>query len=394
MKDLIRKILREEFLTEMPTKKTQDEFIKRSKEIHDNKYDYSKVIYINNRTPVTIICPLHGEFQQKPKSHLLGRGCQICGGTTQSNSESFITKAKQIHRDKYTYDKVNYKNAITPVTITCPIHGDFLQKPHYHLLGRGCNQCGLDVSAKKRAKTTEDFIERAKAIHGNKYSYEKVNYINSKTPVEIICPKHGSFFQDPANHLQGNNCTICGYEDSIKTRTKSTEEFITQANLVNNNKYTYEKTNYKTAHTPVIITCSKHGDFTQKPNEHLRGVGCPLCSESKGEKLISTILKNNNIEYVKQKTFTDCVGLTKRCIKLPFDFYLPKYNTLIEYDGQQHFKPVSAWGGEEGFLKIKQRDKIKNDYSISKNIKLIRVPYTMKKQDIESYIKKELGIIS
>ena len=166
------------------------------------------------------------------------------------------------------------------------------------------------------------------------------------------------------------------------------------SNIVHNNKYDYSKVNYKTAHDYVTIICPKHGEFLQKPYSHLNKRGCPSCNESQGEKLITTLLRKHNLPHVRQKRFSDCVNIhgVKRCLQLPFDFYLPNSNSCIEYDGEQHFFPVLSFGGEKAFAETKLRDELKNKYCQEKGINLIRIPYTMKKEDIEPFILKELGI--
>ena len=185
-------------------KLTKEDFIEKAREVHGDKYDYSKVNYVSSKTLVSIICPIHGEFEQTPNNHLRGSGCPHCSGTKKLTKEDFIKKAREIHGDKYDYSKVNYVNNRTKVTIICPIHGEFPQRPSSHLNGKGCPHCG------DRKKTTEDFIKDARKVHGDKYDYSKVNYVNNYTPITIICPTHGEFKQTPNDHLNGKSgCPHC-----------------------------------------------------------------------------------------------------------------------------------------------------------------------------------------
>ena len=191
-------------------KLTKKEFIERAKKIHGNKYDYSKVKYIDYETPVRIICPIHGEFQQSPNSHLHSYGCPKCGRKSinadrKLTTEEFIKKAKEVHGDKYDYSKVEYKNNKTPVTIICPIHGEFRQRPANHLNGNGCKKCAVEESRLSK----EIFITCSRLIHGYKYDYSKVRYVDSATKICIICPKHGKFWQLPTDHLGGHGCPCC-----------------------------------------------------------------------------------------------------------------------------------------------------------------------------------------
>lgn len=187
--------------------KSREEFIFEAKNVHGNKYDYSMVKYINNHTKVCIICPIHGEFWQKPNDHLNGHGCPSCSNVAKYTTESFVRKAKEIHGNKYDYSKAVYVNAHTKVCIICPIHGEFWQMPYCHLQGDGCRKC--QYSNLKNKFTSRKFIEKAKNIHGDRYDYSKVEYINSKTKVCIICKEHGEFWQTPNHHLRGVGCPSC-----------------------------------------------------------------------------------------------------------------------------------------------------------------------------------------
>ena len=181
-------------------------YIELAKQIHKNKYDYSKTNFKNVTERTTIICPKHGEFKQAFNMHLLGQGCQKCYGNHKLDKEEFIKKAREVHGDKYDYSKVELTgNNKSYVIITCKEHGDFKQKINCHLTGDGCPKC-----SKKHRYTTEEFVEEAKKIHGDKYDYSKVNYINNHTKVCIICPKHGEFWIKPNNHLSSKQgCPIC-----------------------------------------------------------------------------------------------------------------------------------------------------------------------------------------
>ena len=194
----------------MSKKKTTVEFINEARKVHGEKYDYSKVEYRNNREKVIIICPEHGEFLQSPEKHLSGQGCPACGGTKKNTTDIFIEKARKVHGEKYDYSKVEYTTNKKKVCIICPEHGEFWQDPHNHLKGKGCPVCG-DGIHKPAKYTTNTFIAAAKAVHGDKYDYSKVEYITEKHKVRIICPEHGEFWQTPDKHLQGNGCPKCTY---------------------------------------------------------------------------------------------------------------------------------------------------------------------------------------
>lgn len=298
-------------------RKTATEFVLNASEIHNDKYDYSNVVYTNRNTKVIITCPIHGDFEQTPNGHLKGYGCYACGrNKTKTTEHDFITKAKVVHNNFYDYSNLNYSGALKPVIIKCPIHGDFTQIANNHLNGSGCKKCSLDKVSSDFSDDTDTFIEKAKSVHGNKYDYSKVNYVDNITKVKIICNKHGEFEQLPSNHKSGNRC--------------------------------------------------------------------PLCTISKGEEKILEWLLENNIEFTPQHRFLDCRD--KR--PLPFDFYLPKYNICIEYNGRQHFEVIQQWGGDLGLVDRQKKDKIKIDYCRDKKINIISI-----KHDEDDILKKIKAIL-
>jgi len=323
---------------------SKDEFVRRSKEVHGDKYSYDNVVMNGLNKTVNITCALHGDFPQIPNNHLQGKeGCKKCNKKNRtSNTDDFIKKAQEIHflydKDgnkipKYTYDNVVYIQSETIVNITCSIHGDFPQTPNNHLQGNGCGKCARE----ERKSNTEEFINDAQSmkVHQNddgtpKYTYDNVVYIGSFIKVNITCP----------------------------------------------------------IHSPI------QGDFPQTPNNHLQGMGCPWCNKSKGEKRISQILFEKNIKSIPLKKYDDCISyrsrneLSKRCYKLEFDFYLPENNTLVEYDGEYHFiqrKNVSL----EQYRYNVLNDREKNEYTKAKNIKFIRIGY-LDKENIEEELMKGL----
>ena len=267
------------------SKKTTEEFIKDARKKHGNKYDYSKVVYVNNRTKVCIICPEHGEFWQVPFSHLQGQGCPKCrneatGERFRSSKEDFIKKAREKHGDKYDYSKVDYVGVLKKVCIICPKHGEFWQEANNHLRGQGCPKCNGDKIRERQILSKEGFIKKARLVHGNKYDYSKVNYANNATKLCIICPKHGEFWQTPNGHLSGQGCPKCGLENSREKQASTKEEFIKKAREKHGDKYDYSKVEYINANTKVCIICPQHGEFWQRPNSHLSGHGCHKCKRN------------------------------------------------------------------------------------------------------------------
>lgn len=259
----------------MARKITQEDFVRRAREVHGNKYDYSKAVYTRTHDHVTIICPIHGEFRQSPANHIRiknTRGCPTCGGSKPLTTEIFKVEANAQHLSKYNYDKVDYKNHKTKVIITCPIHGDFKQIAGQHLKGHGCPKCGGCGRY-----TTESFIEEAREVHGDKYNYSEAEYITAHKHLIIICPKHGEFKMSPTAHLTGSGCKLCGYESASEKQTSNTEEFIAKAKAIHGDKFDYSLVDYKRNSMKVKIICPTHGIFEQTVSDHLSGYGCNQC---------------------------------------------------------------------------------------------------------------------
>ena len=293
-------------------KKTTEDFIKRAREVHGDKYDYSKVVYDGASNEVTIICPKHGEFKQKASNHLSGQNCPFCSGKHAiKTKEEFISDAKKIHGDKYDYSKVDYRGVLEPVTIICPEHGEFKQKPREHLSGCGCKICGAKKLWDERGRvSTEDFVHKAKEVHGDRYDYSKVVYINKRSDVEIICHK----------------------------KFKNGEE---------------------------------HGPFWQKAGSHLRGCGCPNCRNSRLETSLLKFLNENNIQFEKEKTFE---WLIKKQ-HLFLDFFITDKNIAIECQGIEHFIPIKTkiknYDSEGKFKEVRENDQLKKRLCEEHGIKVL-----------------------
>lgn len=367
----------------------KEEFLLIANKKHGEKYDYSLVELTTTKQSVTIVCPGHGKFIQNVANHIYtGKGCRKCYIANKRTSlESFIKKANIAHNFKYDYSLIKqmpYHHSIK-INIICPRHGIFEQNYPYHLVGTGCLKCGL-VSAKSKTTTQQkDFILQCIKIHGEKYDYSLVDYVNSKTKIKIICNIHHQVFEQiPSSHLRGSGCNICS-----KNKKLDTEMFIKKCELVHNSKYDYSLVNYISAHTKIFIICHTHGIFTQTANSHVRGSACPKCRSSKAEILISNFLISNNIYFIPQYKIAEC----KYIRELPFDFYLPNINTLIEYQGEQHYNPLRFLSKRQGKRKLKdtkRNDKIKKKYCIDNNIKLLEITW---KDNIISKLNSLLSYI-
>lgn len=209
----------------MPKKLTTEEFINRAKEIHGDRYDYSKVEYKNSHTKIQIRCSVHGIFLQAPTAHLAGRGCVKCFYNNKNINKSkrisvidFCKRANKKHNNYYDYSKVTFTRLSDKIEIICPQHGSFWQIANHHVNGgRGCRKCSLKSSKKF---TTQQFITKSKQIHGDYYNYSQVNYISNYHSVTIICPFHGPFLQVPSSHLRNYGCPSCGPIKAAASKTQ------------------------------------------------------------------------------------------------------------------------------------------------------------------------------
>ena len=305
------------------------------------------------------------------------------------DTKEFITRARAVHGDKYNYDKVIYDGCSKKVIITCPIHGDFMQLPGNHVsLKQGCDKCAREKKAKVQTKTTEEFIARARAVHGDKYNYDKVIYEGNDKKVIITCPIHGDFPQTPNKHKGGQGCPYCALEKSTKSRRKTTEEFIAEARAVHGDKYSYDNVNYINNKIEVMITCPIHGDFSQRPCHHLSGCGCYKCKASHLEEQTRTALQKNNITFEPQKTFEWLISTKKH--KMFLDFYLPEYDIAIECQGIQHYKTTGMFT-RDIVNKIQQRDTLKYELCQEHNIPLYYINYN---DNVEEKLNVMIKLIS
>jgi hypothetical protein len=354
----------------MPPKLTTRAFIEKARTVHGERYDYSRVEYSGSEGGVIIICSEHGSFTQKASSHLYGSNCPKCSGF-QKASEQFICRARTIHGERYDYSLADYSAAHTPTVIICPEHGEFSQTPNNHLRGKGCNKCGYLVGSTKQRSELEHFLSRARAIHGERYDYSRVEYQGSSRNVTIICPVHGEFSQLPLNHYR-TGCNKCGASLTAASLGSDKQEFISKAFILHGERYDYSKVEYKKSRIKVIIICPEHDEFMQTPNSHLMGAGCPHCNQSvfwtrsqwtaiqKGRKatLYIILLEKDSESFYK-------VGITYKSISERFGYRMPYQIKIValfkSYDAKKifdlesechkklrsyHYLPSHSFGGK------------------------------------------------
>lgn len=277
--------------------------------------------------------------------------------------EEFIDRARKVHGNKYEYvdlpDVFTAKSTL--IKAICPKHGLFEQNAKYHYEGGGCQKCAKEkkisallVSTNEKKLTTDEFIIKAKKVHGDKYDYSNtdIEKRDEDGKVTIICKTHGIFKQNPINHLAGNGCPICGEEkklETIKKRKISNSEMIKRFCSVHGDKYIYDKTNIddKDENGKVIITCKIHGDFKQDPHNHERGAGCPYCAGKMYTK--DDFIKNANLVHNGKYAYDKFVYVdshTQGIVTCPIhgDFSVLPYNHIHNRSGcPKCATPISKW---------------------------------------------------
>jgi len=389
-------------------KLTTEDFIRKANIVHNNYFIYNKSIYVNSYEKLIFECPIHGDLSATPNNHWSGWGCKWCSHEKRYNTTTFIERANKKHNYFYSYIKSEYISNKHKIIIICPNHGEFMVFPSKHLAGKGCKKCNITPKIykkysekpkiNKRAKPLEQFILEAINIHGDKYSFENSVYVNGHTNLEVNCKIHGPFVITPKSlTISKCGCRQCGIITTTYKNRNTTEDFIRRAKEIHGDSCTFEKSVYTNIKSNVIVNCIYHGYFNITAASCLKGNGCQRCSQSSCEKFIRDALNKNNIEYIDQATFSECINpLTNR--RLKFDFYIPEHKLLIEYDGIQHTKPVQFGGvskqiAEEHYSQIVLRDNIKNEFATSHQYTLIRIPhYLTKHDDIIKYINSHFNL--
>jgi len=337
----------------MPKKLTTEQFIMRANKLHNHKYNYSKSIYTGNNKELIIICTIndHGEFNQLAGNHINNSkptGCPKCGNEKISNMKKidiniFKNNANEIHNYFYDYDYVKYIDCDTHIIILCRLHGFFNQTPYHHVnRKRGCPLCGIIKNTMNRRSSSEIFKEKSINLHSNKFTYEYLNYIDSKTIVTITCVKHGNFEILPSIHLnkQGSGgCKNCKIESNGRKLTKS--EFEEKAYLIHGNTYNYINVKYVNGKTPVEIICKIHGSFLQKPSYHIySGTGCKKCTKTNYSKIAiewlslfeeKLLIQHANNEGEYKIILQEPTLFWKKYIAI--DGYCKDFKLCFEFDG-------------------------------------------------------------
>ena len=357
--------------------RTTEDFIEAAKQLHGNKYDYSSVKYTNAHSKVKVYCSKHDrEWLTTWHTHIIGQhGCRSCGNEKNIAVKDVIARFQDIHGDLYDYSLYkSWGGWHKIIEVKCKKHNGHIFHPtpasHFYLK-TGCDLCGNIQKSVKNLKPQEEFIRQAKIIHGDRFDYSKAIYKGDQKYLTIICDDHKEFDQRADHHLGGSGCTDCRDDQMREERSYSYEDFFLKANEEHLGIYEYIEETWEGYNDLITIVCPQkgHGEFTSIARNHAHGSGCTTCSQSRGEREVARFLINKNISYKTQQKFPDCKD--KR--ELPFDFWIPDMNTLIEYDGEQHYKEIDHGPFKGTYKGIQRRDNIKNKFCIEAEITLLRI---------------------
>lgn len=265
-------------------------------------------------------------------------------GKPKKTLEQFVNEARNAHGTKFDYSLAEYKNNRTPILIICPKHGVFKQRPIDHIRGRfGCPECGKQgcKESNNRRLDTQRFIEKAKDKYGNQYTYGKVEYKDSTTPVIITCPIHGDFKVCPATFLSGHGCSKCSNHYH-----RSTNEFIQEMNSLYGDKYRYDKTIFTTTRKRVVIGCPIHGDVKCLPKLLLLGLGCPKCGRDRTKKPIYDMGINDMDLAHNTPCYKHWMGMLQRCYSEVWHKRYPTYKECSVCNEWHYLSNFKRWFDE------------------------------------------------
>ena len=288
--------------------------------------------------------------------------------------DNFVHRASERHANRFDYSISRWIGVTKPIEVICRQHGPCVTTPKSHLANPsgGCPRCREERIRNARRLTTDQFVRRAREVHGERYDYHLVQYTGTKVPVVIVCREHGPFRMKPCRHLSGRGCRKCIFRKLGKERRLPFWEFVERVvNTHGANRYDYELKDFVNLHSKIPIHCPKHGRFVQSLANHLKGTGCPHCIQSAGEQRIRETLQMLGVAFAEQASFPECRDQRQ----LRFDFYVPGQRLLIEFDGRQHYDNSELWGGAEKLAQIQRRDAIKNRFAEREGYRLLRIPF-------------------
>lgn len=331
--------------------------------------------YDGNKTPILHHCKIHGvDWLMTPTNALKGKGCQRCRGEKIAKKKRYSHEwyVEQLREKNPAVVAVGeYVNAKTKILHKCLIHDiEWMSTPDCVLQGGGCPECWKEKISAFHRCTHEEYVAKLNTVNSDIVVIEQ--YVNANTPILHRCLIDGCEWRaTPGSIIYGCGCPECAAKSAGDKQRKTHEQYVKEVECLNKDIIVVGK--YIDSLTPILHKCKIDGfEWLASPTNILnRKSGCPQCNRSHGELDVKKWLDNNGIVYEQQKCFVGCTD--KKA--LPFDFYLPEYNILIEYDGKQHHEPIEYFGGKEAFEYTKRHDEIKNKYCEDNDIRLLRIPY-------------------
>jgi Zn finger protein HypA/HybF involved in hydrogenase expression len=360
----------------------QQEFEKRVRAAHGDRYGLSLAVYVTQYDNVMVECTEHGQFLILPLNLWQGGGCPKCarrqnGLNHRITQDDYLCRVDHIHGTTYDHSLIQFEHMRDKIVVVCRDHGQFWPTAANYLAGRGCPDCGSSRAAGKRTPKLvlkiDEVLARFREIHGDQYDYTKVVYGHSNCYVEIVCRQHGSFLQAPSSHWMGKGCPECGRVTRAANQVLTTEEVIARFRQLHGDRYDYTDTEYGRFRQHVMIRCRRHGSFRQTPQAHLEGKGCPRCSQSSGETRAAAWLLERGIEFTVE--FPVAIEGSTRC---RFDFFLPDQCAFLEIDGPHHYAPVQYAGmslekAQHVFQQTQRRDALKGNWATENGVLVYRI---------------------
>lgn len=340
--------------------------------------------YTNLHNKYVYICHKHGDYQQSWSDHKAGHGCKKCQYSTINKKDDnyFIIKLNDKFKGSVIVNKIYRKDKKVYGNFTCSKHNYTYDRLVNRMLdmrrGNLCPLCSKENKVKNRTGKTalkypKQYLNECKD-KGLDLPIE--NYINNSTKINHRCKQGHIYSQTPNVHLQGHGCPYC-----LNVNLDNYKIVWNKLNLDKPIDNTYIDNNHK-----MKFICSKNHTYYQYPNQH-KFYGCPVCNESKGERFIRNYLDKNNIKYIPQKKFHDLKDKTY----LSYDFYLPDYNILIEYQGIQHYQSEDYFGGKKQFELQNKHDNLKREYAKNNGYKLLELKYTLNTQElVDKYLNRRI----
>lgn len=346
-----------------------EKFIEKARTVHGELFSYELIEACDGKTPVEIVCSIHGSFFQRKDVHLKGGGCKLCLYETmkgpRKTTDQYIEEARKIHGDKYDYSQAEYTHSHGKLKVICTTHGIFEQSANAHLNSKGCPQCSWDL----QRYSNEDFLGEAVKFHGTKYDYSKVEYLNFNSKVIIGCPEHGEFEQSAGMHMQGRGCQKCSQIEMGMSYRLDTDTWLGRVKETHGDLYDYSESVYVTSNDKIKIICAIHGPFMQRPACHVKGKGCIKC-------------RNDKTTYDMVERYSSDDELAKRAGSI----YI-----LEMTDGNEIFLKLGITCNKKGRMKVYNREKDIYNYSFVYEKELPNLETALLERELKRQLKS-LGL--